>query len=668
MLKEGVVDTARKRRARSWLLLLGLLLPTAWLCDRQLRLQVDVENASLKSTGSPEAFALARRIEQFGRDLVVMVAFEAQPAGAVGFTAEQSAGLESLAARVRAIDGVGSLRVLPGTIGASRVWAIGLDVAGSAFAPTVESIEALVREHAPAGLQPAISGQPVAEVVIAREVRAEQRRILPLVVGAFVVLLFLYYRHAGLILSILAPAGIGIVWTSGLYELLGRRLDPISVMLQPVLLTVGVAAGVHWIEAYLDERHAGFDPDEAARRAVLELRVPAMIAALTTVVGFLSLAFNSIPAVVDFGVFAALGIATTCTLAMLITPLLLGLFARDVSRRLVDRHGVVTGSAGRRAADWLAKRALAIRVGAALIAVLGLLAWSRLEVDNDPQRVLPAGHQFRRDTAVLASEIGGSEVFDVLVPGNSSFADPVRLGLFAAYVLSRPGVAGAAGPALHSEGGDWLARFLLAPGGSAKREALFAEIETRAAALGAGDVRVTGISVQIARDSDRLVRSTVWGSGASLLVLFVVFWIGFRSAFFAWLALIPNVLPCIVVYAALALAGRPLSFATAMISSVMLGLIVDDTIHLLHRFRELRAAGVEPLAAVEKVFQHSGRAIVITSVVLGLGFAIGLSGSLSTTIEFCALAATTIVVAFFSDLILLPAILVRARSAEAKHA
>jgi hypothetical protein len=291
-----------------------------------------------------------------------------------------------------------------------------------------------------------------------------------------------------------------------------------------------------------------------------------------------------------------------------------------------------------------------------------------IRVDNDPLRVLPEQHPFRRDTAALVSEIGGSDTFDLLVPAGSVLAEPAGVGMLAAFVLTQPGVAGPAGPALRSDDGAWLARFVLAPGGSTAREQLFADIETRAAALGAPQVRATGASVQVARDSGRLIRSVLRGSLSSLLVLFVLFWLAFRSAYYAWLAMIPNVLPCIVVYAALGLGGRPLSFATAMISSVMLGLIVDDTIHLLHRFRELRAEGAEALAAVERVFEQCGRAEMITSVVLAVGFSVGLFGQLTTTVEFCGLAAATIAVAFASDAILLPAILVEPRRAEAKHA
>lgn len=654
----------RSRGLRDALVLLVLLVPTLVLAWAQRGLEVDIENRSLKSPGSSESLALARRIEQFGPDLTVVAAFRAVPEGVGTLTRVELDSLEALRKSLIAESEIERIQPWPSRSDSSAVWAIDLAAPGGEFAPSVEALERLLAARTPPTLRSSLSGLAVGEVVIAREVRAEQGRVLPLVVAGFVLLLFVHYRRPGLVLAILAPAGIAILWTSGIFALLGRELDPISVMLQPVLLTVGVAAGVHWVEAYLDGLRLGLEPRDSAEEAVLQLRRPALLAALTTVVGFLSLAFSSIPAVIDFGVFAALGVAFTYALAATLTPIVLGRLARRVPPAIIERRRTLSEVFGGRVADWLAARALAIRACALLIALGGLALWPHVQVDNDPQRVLPSEHEFRRESERIARFVGGSDVFDVLVPAGSPLASSSGLALFGASLLQESGIAGAAGYPRRSEAGDWLLRFLLQPSGSTLREQLFERVEARAAALGAPEVRVTGASVQVARDSGRLIRSAFTGTLTSLAMLFVLFWAGFRSLRYALLAMVPNILPCIVVYAALAALGRPLSVATAMISSVLLGLIVDDTIHLLHRFREARLRGATRLAALEGVYQHSGRAVLITSVVLGLGFSIGLFGQLSTTSEFCGMAAITIVVALLCDVLLLPALLIEARPAE----
>jgi predicted RND superfamily exporter protein len=643
-----------------WRVLL-LALPTLWLGWLGAKLPTDVANRALKAPGTPEAQALAARIEGFGRDEELFALFEALPLGSGQLREPERLALERLRGELSAVAGVRRIDVAPHQGDTREGWALSLDAPNGDWTALVEALQQRLREGAPRTVRVSISGLPAAELVLARELQAEQAHVVPWVAGVLCVLLLALYRHVGLVLAILVPPVCSMLWLGGLQALAGRELTPVSVLLPPVMLTVGVAAGVHWIEAYLERLSDGRTPTQAAAAAVDELRQPALLAALTTVIGFLALAFNAIPAVADFGALAALGVALTYAFAAFITPTLLSLLASE-PRSAMRRRGRSTEAFGARVADFLVGHAGAIRAAAVLLTLVGLALCTRLEVDNDPLRVLPADHPFRTESAAVAEAFGGAEVFDVLAPANSPLADPVRMGLFAAAVCALDGVAGPAGPAWISERGDWLARFVLAPSGSAQRESLFQSVEARARALGADSARVTGLAVQVARDSGRMIRGALGGALAGLGLLGLVFWIGFRSLRFALLALVPNALPCIAVNAALAAWGAPLSFATAIISSTMLGLIVDDTIHLLHRFREQRAANVEPLAAIEAVYQHGGRAIVITSLTLAAGFGAGAVGHLTTSVEFSVLAALTIVTAFFADLVLLPALLVRTRT------
>jgi predicted RND superfamily exporter protein len=163
--------------------------------------------------------------------------------------------------------------------------------------------------------------------------------------------------------------------------------------------------------------------------------------------------------------------------------------------------------------------------------------------------------------------------------------------------------------------------------------------------------------VQVAQDSEALEQEQRRGVLATVVLLWTALSLALRSWRLGLLGLIPNVLPCLVLQGSLALADRPLSVATAMIATVLLGLIVDDTIHFLHGYRAERRAGCSVSSALERALEHSGRAIVVTSAVLAAGFAAGLVGRLTTTIEFAALCSLTILLALACDLVLLPALL-----------
>jgi len=574
---------------RNLLRLALLLLPTLLFLGLSTRATVDRENRAMKSVGTPEAAALARRDASFGSE--------------------------------------------PGS--------------------PAERIVATLRNEV--------------EGALADELQAEQRRIVPWIAAALFVTLLACYRHVGVVLALLAPAAMGIAWVGGIAVLFGCQQNPISVMLPPVLLTVGVASGVHWIEEWRALRRAGCDSREAARLAVRALRRPALLSASTTIVGFLALAAQSIPAVVEFGLLAALGVALTYGLAIVSLPLLLPLLAprgaaAPVPAAVADARGARLDHLARA----LAGHSRAIRVGALLLAVGSVAAWLKLEVDNDPLKLLPAGHPARVHVETMARTVGGNELLDVLVPAGSPLSADAALAEYGAEVRALPGIVRPMGDARRAANGDALLRYLLAPGGSRDREALFDAVEAKARAHGADDVVATGLAVQVARDSGQLIRNTLRGAGGGMVLLIALFWAGLRSVRFAWLAMVPNVLPCLVVYGGMALLSRPLTVATAMISSVLLGLVVDDTIHLLHRYRELEREGMAPLAAVAAIYRGSARAVVITSAVLAIGFSLCWLGDLSTTTEFGVLAAVTIVVALLCDVVLIPALLV-APTAGARH-
>jgi predicted RND superfamily exporter protein len=651
-------------------LLAALAVPTLWLARARLGIEVDLQNQSLKSIGTPQARAMERRIAGFGEDPTVVLVWRASGTGNEAIGSASAASVAELAAALKTEPGVREVRELATRDATALAWAVRFASDGArGWRGTVEHVEAQARSGTPAELELAIAGQPVAELAIASAVRSEQRRIVPLVVASLALLLLALYRRISAAVAILLPAGIGIVWTGGLFALLGHAMDPVAVMLDPVILTVGVASGVHLVEHYLSARSTGEPPWSAAHGAVRELWRPNALASFTTVVGFLSLAPQPIPAVANFGVFAALGSSLTALFVLLLSPRLLALLDRGVQAPVLTRRLALWSSASSGLTAWIARRPRGIVAAALLLAGAGAWAWTGIRVDNDPLRILPRAHALRRDAGMAAAALGGSETFDLLVPRGSPAAEPSHLALLAADLLARPGVVGPIGPPQLAANGDFLLSALLAPGGSRERHALFDAVEERAQAFGASEVQLAGTSVQVTRDSERLIRGQMNSLGLTLAVLFGVFWLAFRSLGVACLAMVPNVVPCLAVYGSLALAGLPVSVATAMISSVLLGLIVDDTIHLLHRYSESRQQGAARRAAIEEALGHACRPVVVTSLVLAGGFACSVFGELETSREWGALAAVTILVALLGDLLLLPALILArpTRATELAH-
>jgi len=448
------------------------------------------------------------------------------------------------------------------------------------------------------------------------------------------------------------------MWTCGLHAWLSYELDPISSLLQPVLLTVGVAGAVHVIESYLHLRGKRVAVSDAALHGVRDVLAPAALTVLTTLAGFLALTTSDIPAVVRFGLFCGIGVTLTCGLTFLITPAMLILFAG--SPKLATRRRTTIGGVevSRRSIAWIQVRRPVILGLSGVIATVACLLLPTLRVDNDPVAILPATHAFRRDLDRVAAHLGGVEAFDVLV---SDPKGPASVAKFANAITALPQVLRMAGPPRRSKQGTLLLTAIIEPGGSHEREQLFDQVEHTAKQLGFDSAHVTGTSVLVARDSGRLIRQQLVSMSLMLVFLFLVFALTFRSPVFGVLGLLPNVFPCLVIYGSLAAIGEPLTVASSMIGAVMLGLVVDDTIHLLYRFSKARARGRSRRVALATAMRHAGTAVVITSGTLALGFAAALFGGLVTTRTFGALASGTIVVALLADLILLPALLLHSK-------
>lgn len=637
---------------RSWLpllLWLSLLLPvTGWLFQAQLGQKVDPTNAALKSPDTPDAQNLQALANVVGSDQVVLLVF-VTPDGLPMLSRDANL-LDEIRATLAKRADVVQCRALPAPEPDLALLATSLR--GEDLGAIAQAVVAEARSRCPASLRLLATGVPLLESTLAGLVAGERRTIVPMLGVVLFLAAWLLYRSAGLAIATLLPAVLAIVWTSGLVAVLGHPLDPIAALLDPVLLTIGVATSVHFVEAWRRGITLRFDAPSASNFASTAQGSPTLLATATTMLGLLSLTTSPIPAVVDFGLRAALGVALVHAFTFTLLPTWLAL------QRSVRLPPIAVDTSP--AQSWLRRlrqQRLTIHCATMAITVLATVGLPRLHPDNDPLVMLPAAERCRVEYDELAARLGGVEVFHLLAPARSPATDPGRLLPFLAAMQQLPGIAGPAGPVLRGPEGDLAAPLLLRPGGSSGRQELFVEIERSAAVLGLDGLVPAGVSVQIARDSDALMKSLGWSTLVTLLLLGIGMCIGLRSWRLGTLGILTNILPCVWIYGAIGWSGQPVSVATGMIGCTMLGLIVDNTLHLLHQYRELRHSG-DRAFAMRIALDRVGRPMWLSSGLLLLGFATTATSQLHTTREFSLLACSTILVALFGCLVLLPLLVV----------
>jgi len=147
------------------------------------------------------------------------------------------------------------------------------------------------------------------------------------------------------------------------------------------------------------------------------------------------------------------------------------------------------------------------------------------------------------------------------------------------------------------------------------------------------------------------------GFGALILISFILIF-ALRSFKYGALSIIPNITPIAVAFGIWGLTYGQINMAVAVVLGMTLGIVVDDTVHLLSKYiRARRELGKSPQDAVRYAFSTVGRAIIVTTIILTAGFTVLMQSSFIFNSDMGKITAITIVAALILDLLLLPALL-----------
>ena len=172
------------------------------------------------------------------------------------------------------------------------------------------------------------------------------------------------------------------------------------------------------------------------------------------------------------------------------------------------------------------------------------------------------------------------------------------------------------------------------------------------------DVQLTGTSVTFAEGNRYIIHglkdSIFW---AFVLIAFCMLYL-FRSARILACSLIPNIIPLLITAGLMGWIGIPLKPSTVLVFSVALGIAIDITIRFLVNYKqELPQHNFDTRQTVISTIHHTGISIIYTSLVLIAGFIIFCLSGFGGTKSLGWLTSLTLVVATFTNLVLLPALL-----------
>ncbi|TAE48348.1 MAG: hypothetical protein EAZ89_15420, partial [Bacteroidetes bacterium] len=169
--------------------------------------------------------------------------------------------------------------------------------------------------------------------------------------------------------------------------------------------------------------------------------------------------------------------------------------------------------------------------------------------------------------------------------------------------------------------------------------------------------RFTGHAFLTERNLVYVRENLLSGLAIDLLVIGGIMGLLFRSWRMLIISMIPNMIPLLLTAGVMGLFDIRLTASTALVFTVSFGIAVDDTIHFLNRYRLELGKGLANTAAIRVTMLETGKATVITSLILMCGFAVLIASDFGGTFNTGLFTALTIVFALLGDLFLLPALL-----------
>ncbi len=558
------------------------------------------------------------------------------------------------------------------------------------------------------------SGMPYIRSQLMTKVSHEMGLFLALAVLVTAVILWLFFRSVSTVIFSLIVVVIGVVWSIGIMELFGYKITVLSGLIAPLIMVIGLPNCIFLINKYHSEFVMHGNKIKAIARSVETIGVTLFLANITTAIGFGVLYFTKSSMLVEFGVVAAISVLATYFITLILIPVILSLLPApktkhtkhqegkrinkilDIVDRLVQHH---------RAAIYIITTAITL-----------ICFWGMTFIDMNGYVVddLPENDPVYADIRFFEKNFKGVLPFEIVIDSKkpkglfannaqaiykikllqrtvseySVFSKPVSIveGIKFSYQAYKGGKAkyfklpGVQDLKTLSEfkgtlkgKNNKLQNFIdsnmqvtrvsyqAADIGSKRMKDLMKELRPRIDSIFSPEeynVGLTGHSLVFLKSNDYLLSNLLESLLIEIILIAIVGIALFRSVRIILLSKLPCLIPLVITAGIMGFLDIRFKPSTILIFSIAFGISSDGTIYFLSKYRqELKKLGMSASEAISAAIKDTGLSMVYTSIILFCGFAIFSASSFGGTVALGVLVSLTLLMSMFTNLILLPAIL-----------
>ncbi len=557
------------------------------------------------------------------------------------------------------------------------------------------------------GYETYLTGMVMLNNSFAETSQRDMGTIVPIMYGGIIVIMTLLLRSfSGTFATfgvIMASSAVGM----GFMGHVGIPLTPPVATAPIIITTLAVADSIHILVSLLHAMKMGRSKHEAIVESIRINFQPVFLTSLTTAIGFLSLNFSDAPPFRDLGNIVAVGVVGAWFFSVFTLPAFLSLMPMKVGQQ---REGTTNGFD--RLSDFIIRKRAACLWGSAAVVVLLAAFIPKIVLDDRWVDYFAEGLSFRDDTDYTVDNLTGIYTIEYSMKSGESngIADPdylASLDRFAQWLRSQDEVlqvvtlsdimkrlnrnmhADDASYYRTPEARDLAAQYLLLfemslPYGLDLNNMINVDKSATRMTVALGDISTkqlremigrigdwqkanlpevmqtepTSPSVMFAWISKRNIESMLTGTALAAVLISLIIGIALKSTRYGLASLVPNFIPAIMGFGAWGMLVGSIGMSLAVVTGMTLGIVVDDTVHFMSKYlRARREHGYTAEEAIRFAFQSVGKALVVTTVILTVGFAILSFSPFRLNSWMGQLTAIVIVFALLADFFLLPALL-----------
>ncbi len=531
--------------------------------------------------------------------------------------------------------------------------------------------------------------------------------------SAVLIVLFLFLAFRS-IWGVLIPQVVifsGMIWVVGSMGLFNEPINIILTVLPSIMFVVSMSDVIHLVSRYLDALRVETSVFSAIKVAVKEVGLATLLTSITTAVGFFSLYFVRVQPIQVFGIVMGFGVLIAFVLTFLTLPVLFYIFPgpKYVLEKKEDHFWKKYLN---RWFVWVIKNPKKVLLLSGIVVAISVVGLLQIDSNNFLMDDLSQKEELKKDFNYLDAHYGGVRPFELAVilqdTSKSVWDKDVlqQVDSIEAYLKNEYGVTiknslvqslRILNRSSHAGNPDYFklpkssrkirsGKQVLSMVGegaflrsivdstettmrisgtipdlgnnavTAKNEKLNVFLKEKEA-LGLAKYQITGTAHLFDKNIGYLSMSLIRGLGISILIVALIIGFVYRSFSIMLLSIIPNMLPLIIIAGFMGYFGIELKTSTSIIYTIAFGIAVDDTIHFLGKFKFELMKGKGKLYALKRSYLTTGKAMILTTLILCAGFLLLIFSSFLGTYYMGLLLCITLFVALIADLTLLPVLL-----------